>query len=74
MNTVEPIRNKSDLAKIKTILKNQSLRNLLLFLIGINTGLRISDILKLTVKDVRNKDYIYIIEQKTKKKKKNNLV
>lgn len=35
----------------------------------INSGLRISDILKLKVKDVKNKKYIELIEQKTNKYK-----
>ena len=70
MNTVEPIRKKSDLTKIKLLLKEQSQRNLLLFLLGINTGLRISDILSLRVSDVLNKDYIGIVEKKTKKYRK----
>ena len=47
MVTVEPIRKKSDIQKVKNILKQQSLINFLLFLIGINCGLRISDILNL---------------------------
>ena len=49
MNIVEPIRKKSDLKKIERILRKQSLRDLLLFTIGTNCGLRISDILKLRV-------------------------
>ncbi len=69
MCTVEPIRNMEDLKKIEKILKKQSLRNLLLFLIGINCGLRISDILNLDVKDVKNKNYINIFEIKTGKYK-----
>ena len=67
MSTVEPIREKSDIQRVKSVLRKQSLRNLLLFLIGINCGLRISDILNLDVRDVRGKDNIYIIEQKTGK-------
>ena len=69
MNIVEPIRNKPVLKKIERILKQQSLRNLLMFLIGTNCGLRISDILNLNVGDVRNKTYIDIIEKKTNKPK-----
>jgi len=38
-----------------------------MFVVGINTGLRISDILQLTVKDLKNKTHIKIIEQKTNK-------
>lgn len=69
MNTVEPIRKIEDLKKIERILKKQGLRNLLLFTLGTNCGLRISDILNLNVSDVRQKDYIDIIERKTNKAK-----
>ena len=67
MNIVEPIRKKSDLKKIERILRKQSLRDLLLFTVGTNCGLRISDILNLNVGDVRGKNYINIIEKKTGK-------
>jgi len=40
-----------------------------MFLVGINTGLRISDILRLKVKDVKEKDNFMIKEGKTKKKR-----
>lgn len=69
MNFVEPIRSLNDLEKIKNLLKFKE-RDYLLFCIGINTGLRISDILNLDVIDVQNKDYITIVEKKTKKHKK----
>ena len=69
MNIVEPIRRKKDLKKIESILRKQSLRDLLLFTIGTNCGLRISDILNLDVRDVQNKDYISITEKKTGKYK-----
>lgn len=70
MSAVEPVRKKSDIEKIKEILNKQSERNWLLFTFGINCGLRISDILALNVEDVRNKNYITIIEKKTGKYKK----
>lgn len=69
MNIVEPIRKKKDLKRIENILKKQGLRDLLLFTIGTNCGLRISDILNLNVGDVKNKDYINIKEKKTGKYK-----
>ena len=47
---VYPIRNKEKLNKIELILKTTNKRNYLLFVLGTNTGLRISDILKLKVK------------------------
>ena len=70
MGTVEPIK---DLLKIKSIeenLKQSSMRNLLLFLIGINCGLRISDILKLNIADIQDKQFIIVNEKKTGKFKK----
>lgn len=69
MNAVQPIR---DLQKIKDMydyLMEHSDRNALLFATGIYTGLRISDILALRVRDVREKDYIVIREIKTGKEK-----
>ena len=67
MTTVEPIRKKSDIRKIEKFLEKQSKRNLLLFTVGTNCGLRISDILSLNVSDVKNKNYIQITEKKTGK-------
>lgn len=69
MNKVEPIRNKSDLRKVEKIL-SQNPRDLLMFTIGTNCGLRISDILALNVEDVRGKNYIQMTEKKTGKFKK----
>jgi len=69
MKCVEPIREIEKIETIKKILKSHGSRNYLLFLIGINSGLRISDILRLKIKDVKNKDYIEINEKKTGKYK-----
>lgn len=69
MELVEPIRDIELIEKVKKILANNGVRDLLLFSLGINTGLRISDILKLKVKDVKNKENVEIIEQKTGKRK-----
>ena len=60
MNTVQPIRDKNLIRKIETILAEQGTRNLLLFVLGTNSGLRISDILKLTVADVKDKTHIQL--------------
>lgn len=70
MTTVEPIRNKKDIQKVEIVLSKQSDRDLLLFIIGTNCGLRISDILRLNVSDVKNKTHIQITEKKTGKFKK----
>ena len=69
MSSVEPIRDKEKINAVKIFLKKSSYRNYLLFLLGINSGLRISDILKLKVYDVKNKEYIELIERKTNKYK-----
>jgi len=75
MNTVEPIR---DLKKIdavkKYLLGSGKIRDYALFVLGINTGLRISDLLNLKWQDVltekkKFKDSIYIREEKTGKEK-----
>ncbi len=49
---VEPIKSCEDINRIKNNLSS-NMRNLLLFTIGINNGLRIGDILALKVGDVR---------------------
>lgn len=65
--TVQPIRDRSKIEDLKhQLLKNGS-RDFLLFLLGINTGLRISDILTLKVSDVKDKTHITIKEKKTDK-------
>lgn len=68
MNLVQPIRDKKLIQDIKKYLKVRNERNYILFLFGINTGMRISDILKLRVRDVQGWS-IFIREGKTKKLK-----
>jgi integrase len=68
MNIVVPIRDKNLIQEIKEYLKDTSERNYILFLLGINTGLRIKDILKLRVRDVEGWS-IYLKEGKTGKPK-----
>ena len=76
MKTVEPIRDNKTIKNMRAVLKSQSTRNELLFILGINVGLRISDILKLKVRDLTKsntktpKDYVIITEIKTRKTKK----
>lgn len=69
MNTVEPIRDKSLILDFSDYLKEKSDRDYVIFNFGIYSGLRISDILPLKVRDVRNADFIIIKEKKTKKTK-----
>ena len=68
MNAVAPIKSLEDIRKMKEFLAKKP-RNALLFSFGINSGLRISDILALNVGDVRGKEYIEIRELKTGKRK-----
>ena len=70
-NFVEPIKNKDYVEDIEAWLdshfKNKGKR--LIWAIGINIGIRISDILALNVEDVKDKDSITIKEKKTGKLK-----
>ena len=68
--TVEPIRSKQQIKQVEEYLAKKSKRNRFLFVLGTNSGLRVSDILNLNVSDVRNKTHIEIKEQKTNKFKK----
>ncbi|WP_191556433.1 site-specific integrase [Metabacillus idriensis] len=68
MNFVQPIRDPEMIFFIKRYLKEQNDRNYMLFVTGINSGLRISDILPLKVIDAK-RSYFNIIEIKTNKKK-----
>jgi integrase len=50
MNFVEPIRDRKKIAQIKNLLRGQGrFRDLLLFTVGVNTALRISDLLQLQI-------------------------
>ncbi|MDM5209222.1 tyrosine-type recombinase/integrase [Cytobacillus kochii] len=65
---VQPIRSLEKLNDMKWSLKRHcSERDYILFLLGINTGLRVSDILSLKVKDIKGKMKVIVKEGKTKK-------
>ncbi|MFA9398041.1 MAG: tyrosine-type recombinase/integrase [Clostridiaceae bacterium] len=64
---VEPIRDKDTIKNILNYLKSSNERNYIMFMIGIYTGLRIGDILKLKIKDVNNKSGFKIKMQKVDK-------
>jgi integrase len=50
MNFVEPIRERKKVAQIKNLLRGEGrFRDLLLFTVGINTALRVSDLLRLQI-------------------------
>ncbi len=74
MNFVEPIRDRKRIAQIKNLLRGQGrFRDLLLFVVGVNTALRISDVLRLRIGDFldeqqRIKRRFWIREQKRGKR------
>mgnify|MGYP000880614442 CR=1 FL=1 len=68
MNTVEPIRDDKLVLDFADFLKEKRMRDYVLFMSGIYLSLRISDILPLKVRDVKNADYLFITENKTEKK------
>lgn len=70
MNFVQPIRDQDKINKMYEVLREESERNFILFLLGISIGLRISDLLRLKKEDLYE-PHIFIWEKKTKKKKKN---
>ena len=58
MKTVQTIRSRKKIDDIKTFLLEDNIRDYLLFVLGINTALRVGDILKLTRGEVMNGDKI----------------
>jgi len=76
MNIVEPIRSENQIKQIRgNLYRQKNPRDYLLFVFGINSGLRIGDILSLKLGNVKNdqgnlKDYLDIKEQKTGKTRK----
>jgi len=76
VNIVEPIRSENQIKQIKgNLYRQKNPRDYLLFVFGINSGLRIGDILSLKLADVKDhkgnlRDYLTIKEQKTRKTRK----
>lgn len=52
MKLVAPIKNIEDINKIKEYLRTQNLRNYLIFVMGINTGIKTFQMLDLRFKDI----------------------
>jgi integrase len=69
MNFVQPIRDPVMVEDIANYLRAQSERNFIMFLAGIYTGLRISDVLKLKTSDVKDRKNISLREKKTGKQR-----
>lgn len=72
MNVVEPIRSMDRVLDIADYLREQNERDYILFMFGIYTGLRISDILELRVRDVRDAEEIRVYEKKVSNKRRAN--
>ncbi|MBA7474052.1 Tyrosine recombinase XerC [subsurface metagenome] len=76
MNIVEPIRSEERIKQIRgNLYRQKNPRDFLLFVFGINSGLRIGDILSLKLRDVKDsqgrlRDFLTIKEQKTGKTRK----
>ena len=58
MNWVAPIKDEETLNKFKEKLKSMDEKYYIMFEIGVGTGMQLQEILKLKVKDVRDKDEI----------------
>lgn len=69
MNIVEPIREIDLVKDIGNHLKARNERNYIMYLLGIYSGLRITDILNLRVRDVSGRSSISLREKKTGKQK-----
>ncbi len=73
--TVEPIREKAKIKQLYQYLNGSDPKYALIFKFGINTGLRISDIIPVKVNDIFNekwqfREYLILNERKTAKEKK----
>jgi integrase len=69
---VQPIKDQKTIDNMSEYLKQKNIKYFVMWKIGINTALRVSDIIKLKVSDVRNKDgtiknHITLRTTKTKK-------
>lgn len=69
MEYVEPIKEIEQIHAMKEILYSHSKRDLLFFVLGINTGIKISELLSLKVEDVwdgeQMKEFLSLTDKKT---------
>ncbi|MFK7692872.1 tyrosine-type recombinase/integrase [Paenibacillus sp. HJGM_3] len=66
MNVVQPIRDKSIVEQILLYLKLTNERDYIFFGMGVHSGLRVSDLLKLRVRDVRDQLHVVYVPEKIK--------
>ncbi|MBT2659002.1 tyrosine-type recombinase/integrase [Bacillus sp. ISL-18] len=74
METVDALRDLEQINSMKEQLKKQSYRDYLLFVVGINTGLKISELLLIKVKELFNsegeiKDFYHYSEMESERRK-----
>lgn len=73
IKTVYPLKDKKQIEAMKNFLKGKNTRDYLMFMVGISSALRISDILSLKVNDIwdgkKPVKFIYLNEKKTGKYK-----
>lgn len=73
MEFVNPIRDAETIQAMKAELRKSSIRDLLLFVLGINTGISLLDLLHLTVEDVWDdqgaKQFLYVKDERTGEEK-----
>lgn len=67
MEYVDALRDLKDIKSMKRVLKKHSERDYVLFVLGINTGLKLTEMLNLQVQDVMTEDemrhYLYVVQK-----------
>lgn len=69
MELVQPIKDRNKIEELKAELLRKNYKYYILCLMGLNTGMRVGDIIPLKVEDVKNKTHIVLREEKTNKTK-----
>ena len=69
MAEVQPIRGRKQIKDIGNYLKGKDEKYYIMFLIGVQSGLRVSDVLNLKVSDIDSMSSKKIKEKKTSKKR-----
>lgn len=67
MNIVQPIRSREQVNEIGKVLLEHNEKYYVMWRVGVTSGLRISDIINLQVKDIKGKERVTLVEQKTGK-------
>ena len=65
-HTAEPIKNKKEITAIEQYLRKHNERDYVLWVLGVNSGLRVSDIIALNVADVVDKLILQLSKRKHK--------